>query len=80
MTIPIPDPENSSVSFLREVRKSLNLTLRDVSERSGVAFSYISNLERGVMSNPSIGAARAIAGVYGMTIDELFPVETEARS
>lgn len=78
MSLPILDPESSSVSLLREVRTSLNLTLRDVSNRSGLAFSYISNLERGNQSNPTISVARSLSRVYGMTIDELFPENVEA--
>lgn len=78
MTIPIPDSENSSVSLLRQVRTSLNLTLRDVSNRSGLAFSYISNLERGNQSNPTISVARSLSRVYGLTVDELFPEHVEA--
>lgn len=50
--------------YLQELRKVHNLTLRMVSSRSGVSNPYISQLESGLITEPSPSKIRAIAKVF----------------
>jgi len=51
-------------------RKQRGLTLREVSERTGVSIAMLSMLERG-RSNPSIGTLHALADAFGVRMSEL---------
>ena len=51
-------------------RKHLGITLRDLSERTGVAASYLSEIERGLKLG-SAAALLRIANALGTTIDTL---------
>jgi len=62
------------MSNVRARRKALGLTLRDLSEQTGIAFSWISSVEREVTPRAiSLRHARAIARVLGAPVDDLFP-------
>lgn len=56
---------------VRELRKSNNLTMRELAEKSGTASSYISDLENGRIKKPSADKLDRIAGVLGVSIDYL---------
>jgi transcriptional regulator with XRE-family HTH domain len=47
------------------------LTLREVAVPAGLSITYLSDLERGVVENPTLDKLRAIAGALGVAIDEL---------
>lgn len=47
------------------------MTLRDVFERTGVSITYLSDLERGVLSNPTLDKVRQIALALNITVEEL---------
>ena len=51
-------------------RKHLGITLRDLSERTGVALSYLSEIERGLKPGSAATLSR-IARALGTTIDSL---------
>ena len=51
-------------------RKYLGITLRDLSEKTGVATSYLSEIERGLKPGSASVLSR-LAGVFGTTIDAL---------
>ncbi len=51
-------------------RKHLGITLRDLSERTGVAASYLSEIERGIKPGSAAALSR-IANALGTTIDTL---------
>ena len=55
---------------VRALREHGELTLRELSERSGVAVSYLSEIERGRKPG-SVAALGRIAGALGVTIDAL---------
>ncbi len=57
-------------SPIRAFRAYHGLTLRELSEGSGVALSYLSEIERGRKPG-SIAALTRIAGTVGTTIDAL---------
>ena len=57
-------------SPVRAFREHRGLTLRELSERSGVAVSYLSEIERGRKPG-SLAALTSIAEAFGTTIDAL---------
>ena len=56
---------------LRAARRDQGLTLREVNERTGVSVPYLSDLERGVLSNPTLDKVTLIARALGVGVDEL---------
>jgi transcriptional regulator with XRE-family HTH domain len=56
---------------LRSARAARGLTLRDVATEAGVSIAYLSDLERGVLANPTLDKLRAIADALRVSIDEL---------
>ena len=61
---------------LRAARQRAGLTLREVSEPSGLSLTYLSDLERGVLSNPTLDKLRAIATTLQISLDSLLDVPT----
>ncbi|MGB9856798.1 MAG: helix-turn-helix domain-containing protein [Dictyoglomaceae bacterium] len=59
---------------IRELRKERNLTLEELSKRTGLSLSYISLIERG-LKNPSLKALEKIASCFGLTPAALFSRE-----
>lgn len=55
----LPDMDN-----LRATRQRLNLTLRDVEEATGISNAYLSQLERGVIDNPSMKKIQQLSDFY----------------
>lgn len=55
---------------LRERRRTLGLSLRDLAERLGVSPSLISQIERG-RANPSVSTLYALVGELDVSLDEL---------
>ncbi len=53
------------------------MTLRDVSEASGISIAYLSDLERGKLVNPTLDTLTALAGALGVSINELLGIEPE---
>lgn len=56
---------------LRKRRQALRMTLKQVSESSGLTEGYLSQLERGVSSG-SISSLQKICAVIGLEVGELF--------
>src|SRR5437763_1211741 len=56
---------------LRKLRKERNLTQVEVAKAVGIAQSYLSDLERGIETNPSREVIRALAKVLGVSAKEL---------
>ncbi len=59
------------VCRLRDERKRLGLTLREVSERVGMWLGTLADIERG--SEPALTTARKLAAFYGMSVESLWP-------
>lgn len=55
---------------LRELRKTRNLRLRDVSPRAGISIPYLSDLERG-RTNPSLDTLQTLAKAYEISLQDL---------
>lgn len=60
---------------LREVRRAKDLTLQQLADLIGSSKSYIFDLEKGYIRNPSLGNARLIALALNSDVDEIFPQE-----
>jgi transcriptional regulator with XRE-family HTH domain len=67
-------------SRLRRARTEREKTLREVSERSGVSITYLSDLERGVLVNPTLDTLKKIAEALDVSLNELLGVSTEKTS
>ncbi len=52
-------------SKIRKLRKEQNLTLEELSKKTGLSLSYISLIERG-LKNPSLKALEKIAEFFGI--------------
>ena len=64
---------------LRSFRKSNKLTLKKLSEKTGLSISYLSDMERG-RTNPSLESCQKIANAYDIDLAFLLmgvEVETE---
>ena len=58
---------------LREIRRAKDMTQEQLAIKIGSGKSYICELERGILRNPSLGKARLIAYYLDSTLDEVFP-------
>ena len=56
---------------IRELREQRGMTLGDLERESGVSKGYLSQLERGEASNPTILAVGKIAHGLGVSVPEL---------
>jgi transcriptional regulator with XRE-family HTH domain len=57
--------------FLRALRESRQLTLRQVDERVQVSHGYLSQVERGERGIPNLKTLKRLAEAYGVTVTEL---------
>lgn len=62
---------------LRRWRSDRGVTLRDVSEASGISIAYLSDLERGKLANPTLDTLTALAGALGVSLNELLGLEVD---
>ena len=60
------------INKLREIRKSKNMTIKELSEISGVSMGYICHLEKGSRRNPSRDVMEKIAKTLGEPIIKIF--------
>lgn len=65
---------------IHELRKSKGLSLSELAERAGVAKSYLSNVERGIQSNPSIHFLEKVAKVFDVPIESLLNDEFDLNT
>lgn len=61
---------------IRKYRKKLNLTIKDLAERTGLSIGYISQLERDE-AEPSLSSLRKIAKEFDVPIYVLIEEEKE---
>jgi transcriptional regulator with XRE-family HTH domain len=60
---------------LREARHARELTLRQLSEATGIALSTISDIEHGRIEAPGYETVVKLAGALGVPPSVLWPVE-----
>lgn len=67
---------------VRNRRKALGLTLREVEKRSGVPYTHISSFEHGHQSNPTLQTLAGLAEAFGCRPEDLIdsPALVDARS
>lgn len=65
---------------IKMLRKKRNLSLTELSEKAGVAKSYLSSIERGIQKNPSIQFLEKIGQVLGITVEEFLHIEEADRA
>ncbi|WP_334329096.1 helix-turn-helix domain-containing protein [Companilactobacillus sp. HBUAS59699] len=58
--------------LIRERRRSLNLTIEQLAEKSGVSESFISRIERGEVDNVRIKKLNDIAIALNMQLSDFF--------
>lgn len=57
--------------YIKQIRTSKNISLRELSKRSGVSHPYLSQLENGKTNNPSIEVLTKIAKGLNVPLYEL---------
>lgn len=57
---------------LKKIRMEQQLTIRELSEISGVSMGYICHLELGTRNNPSKAVMQKIAEALGKNVIEIF--------
>lgn len=60
------------INNLKKIRKSQNLTIKELAEISGVSIGYICHLEKGTRKNPSRSVMEKIAKALGEPIIKIF--------
>ena len=66
-----PAKQPSLGEFLRTIRMSIPLTLREAEEASGVSNAYLSQLESGKIARPSPPFLHKLATAYGISYETL---------
>jgi transcriptional regulator with XRE-family HTH domain len=64
---------------LREARLNQGLTLKQVSEISGISIAYLSDLERGVLTNPTLDTLRRLASALRLSLNDLLGIEEQQK-
>ena len=73
-TKPAPVAPNPVGERVRHLREAMNLSLRDLTERSGVSAPMLSQVERGETS-PTIAVAQRIASGLDLTLSQLLRLD-----
>jgi|SRR5271165_305052 len=63
--------DQSLGEFLRTIRLSIPMTLREAEDASGVSNAYLSQLEQGKILKPSPHFLHKLAGAYGVSYEAL---------
>ena len=65
---------------IRNAKDHSGMTLEELSEKSGVSFSTVSRLYAGTQADPRLYNSAAICKALGLSLDELFGLETPVGS
>ena len=57
---------------IKKYRKSKNMTLKDLSDRTGISIGYLSHLENQTRNNPSRDIMEKISAALNSTIPDIF--------
>lgn len=57
--------------LLRKARKEKELTLRKVEEKTGISYSYLSQLESGERSAPGLDVLGTLFSLYGLPLEKI---------
>ena len=58
-------------TYIRQIRKARNISLSQLSKKTNISKSYLSNIERNIQTNPSIGILTKISDALDADIQEL---------
>lgn len=56
---------------IRQIREGQNLSLRELERITGLRYSFIANIERGIVKDPRISTVIKLSRGLGISIDEL---------
>jgi len=62
-----------SMNNLRKLRRSIDCTLQELADKTDSSKSYIFDVEKGIIENPSIYKCYAIADYLGADVFTVFP-------
>lgn len=65
---------------LKELRQQKRMSLSELAEKSGVAKSYVSAIERGLQDNPSIQVIEKLVSILGVPLQQFLSDETSEPS
>nr|WP_261302562.1 helix-turn-helix transcriptional regulator [Paenibacillus andongensis] len=65
---------------ISSIRKQRGYTLSELSERTGISKSYLSNIERNLKQNPSIHVMEKIALVLKVDLKTLLKIAADAET
>lgn len=65
---------------LTKIRRAQNLTIADVSQRSGLPMSTLSKVFSGVSDNPSYSAIVRIAAALGVTLNDISSIQCQEQA
>jgi transcriptional regulator with XRE-family HTH domain len=68
-------PSSGFGQRLRRARLDQDRTLRDISERSGISITYLSDLERGVLVNPTLDTLKKVAEALDVSLNDLLGID-----
>ena len=57
--------------LLRQARNDREITLQELSSKSDVSITYLSDLERGKLTNPTLEIVRRVAAALGVSLNDL---------
>ena len=60
---------------IKQIRELKKLGVNELARRSNISGSYLSNIEKGIKTNPSIDALEKIAEALEVSVDEFFKSE-----
>jgi XRE family transcriptional regulator of biofilm formation len=64
---------------IQMLRKRKGLSLTELSQRAGVAKSYLSSIERGLQQNPSIQFLEKVGAVLNVTVEDFLNDEQSSQ-
>jgi XRE family transcriptional regulator of biofilm formation len=64
---------------ISNIRKQRGFTLSELSERTGISKSYLSNIERSLKQNPSIHVMERIASVLNVDLKTLLKISMDVE-
>ena len=69
----------SLASRINEIRKSKNLSVDELCERSGIPKGTLSTITAGITTSPTLDTVRAIANALNCTLDDLDDKPLESK-
>lgn len=71
-------PQKKFGEYLRGLRESMGMTLRDVEREASISNAFLSQVERGERGIPSVKVLSRLCKVYGKTVSEMVKSAEEA--